>query len=321
MPSGFDFEFAVNAPFRMQPGLRRAAADARRLTPSTVAPAPGDALAEKLDTLAAHADRALLCRPDFDPRPALERLSAEIARDHPDAWRVDRDGRVTAVHLGWTLEDGRLLPRADAVPEVGQVIEALPPAWRLPALLGLAFEEDLAIVDGRDATVPWMAVCLPSFWAPETKAGRHFVEIHLPVPDADLLRAAGARLMKLACGPERWERFVWTLTPHRRLRAHPAVDPRPPWPAGADPDAFARAAHLRTERQAFIPMPDIGQAVFTIHVRRAPLAEAIVDADRARRLRDALATMSDAVLEYRGLTDARAPLLAWLARRAQACPG
>ncbi|MFT3802041.1 MAG: DUF3445 domain-containing protein [Burkholderiaceae bacterium] len=318
MSSGFDFEFAVNAPFRMQPGLRRVAAGARQLTPSTVTPAPGDALVEKLDTLAAHADRALLCRPGFDPRPALERLSAEIARDHPDAWRIDDAGHVTAVRLGWTLANGRLLPQADALPGIGRVIEALQPDWRLPALLSLAFEEDLAIVDGRDATIPWMAVCLPSFWAPETKAGRHFVEIHLPVPDAELLRAAGARLMKLACGPERWERFVWTLTPHPRLRAHPAIDPRPPWPAGADPQDFARAAHLRTERQTFIPMPGIGQAVFTIRVRHAPLTEAIADAGRARRLHDALATMSDAVLDYRGLGDARAPLLAWLARQARA---
>jgi hypothetical protein len=44
-------------------------------------------------------------------------------------------------------------------------------AWRLPALLALAFAEDIAIVDAADATVPWMAVALPSHWAPETRSG------------------------------------------------------------------------------------------------------------------------------------------------------
>jgi hypothetical protein len=40
------------------------------------------------------------------------------------------------------------------------------------------------------------------------------------------------------------------------------------------------------------------------------------DAARAQALHDAIATMSPAVLAYRGLTGVREPLLAWLQQRA-----
>jgi hypothetical protein len=57
------------------------------------------------------------------------------------------------------------------------------------------------------------------------------------------------------------------------------------------------------------------QAVFTIHVEVQRLADAIDTPARAAALHAAIASMSDAVLAYRGLTAVREPLLAWLAAR------
>jgi hypothetical protein len=45
------------------------------------------------------------------------------------------------------------------------------------------------------------------------------------------------------------------------------------------------------------------------------LLDAIDTPERARQLHDALASMSESVIAYRGLLDARARLLAWLATR------
>ena len=56
---------------------------------------------------------------------------------------------------------------------------------------------------------------------------------------------------------------------------------------------------------------------FTIHVDVQPLTSAIGNAAQAAQLRDALASMSPAVLAYRALGPAREPLLAWLDKRAQ----
>jgi dimethylamine monooxygenase subunit A len=73
---GFDFDAAVTAPFRMQPGLRRMAAGDRHLTPS-VAPNRGTArhLREKLAVLSAFAHCALLARQGFDAEPCIDDLA------------------------------------------------------------------------------------------------------------------------------------------------------------------------------------------------------------------------------------------------------
>ena len=309
----FDFDQAVAAPFRMQPGLRRLRAGAAQLTP---APPGARHQREKLAVLGAFAPQALAADPGFDAAPALHALAAHAAAEHPRhfAWDgscaralgvvADTDGTVVHERAG-TFGQGD---------EVVRCLRAMPAGWRLAGLIALAFEEDFAVVDGARGTIPWLVVALPSHWAPEAKVGRHFAEVHAPVADNARLLAAGAHLLRLVTGAERWERFVWTVTPHPRLHAHPArVEP---WPHDVDAATIATQAWWRTERQTFIPLPALRQAVFTIHVQVQPLAQGIDTPSRAAALHDAIASMSDAVLAYRGLARVRAALLAWLRRRA-----
>ena len=317
----FDFDTAVQAPFRMQPGLRRLAPGAAQLTP-TVAPHRGVArhLREKLAVLGAFADQALCCVPGFDPEPALAALSAHAAAEQPQAWSDDGQS-CQAPGLGWAL-NAQARPQATGSdwPEIGPLLAGLAPEWRRPALLALAFAEDFAVADAASSSVPWLAVALPSSWAPQDKVGRSFAEIHAPVADNRLIVSAADQLLRLVTGQDdnspRWERFVWSVTPHRRLHAHPArVDPAG-WPVGLEGDALAAQACWRTERQTFIPVPGAAQAVFTIRVEVQPLATVANTPERAQRLHDALASMTPAVLAYRGLTPVREALLGWLARRA-----
>jgi hypothetical protein len=307
----------------MQPGLRRLAAGAPQLTPLT----PGSRhQREKLAVHSAFWPQALLVRDGFDATPALHALAAHAAAEQPAAWSWD-GRRATAHHLATAVEArgpdlGRIVQSAPGRfglgDEIARCLALLPPAWRLSGLLSLAFEEDFAIVDARDGTVPWMAVALPSHWAPEQKVGRHFTAIHAPVADNALLLRAADALMRMVAGPERWERFVWNVTDQPRLHAHPAR---------TDPDRWAHTpaerAWFRSERQTFIPLPALGaggQAVFTIQVAVRPLADVLDTPARAASLHDAVATMSPAVLAYRGLEPVRDALLAWLAARARPRP-
>lgn len=182
--------------------------------------------------------------------------------------------------------------------------------------LELAFEEDFAVLDGADGTLPWLCVCVPSHWAPEDKLGLDFAAVHAPVADNAALLRAGRQLVELATSGERWERFVWSISPSPRFDGHPRRQPRAPWPAGDD-EAFAGGCWLRAERQTFFPVGQgTRQAVFTIRVMLQPLAQAVDSAAKAARLHAALSSMSDAVLAYKGLAPAREPLLRWLARKA-----
>lgn len=308
----FDFN-AVSTPFRMQPGLRRLAPGAHQLTPTQ----PGDpSLREKLAVLTSCPDQALLASPGFDPTPATRALFEHAAAEHPNAWHCGHDGSVQALHLGWTVQHGVATPNSThASGEIGHCLAALPPDWRSTALFCLAFAEDVAVIDGSSARIPWLAVCLPSHWAPEHKIGRHFAEVHAPVADNQLLIAASDHLARLVTGGDRWERWVWNITSHPEFDAHPARRTPRPWPADLDAGALAARAYLRSERQTFIPLVDHRQALFTIHVESQPLAEVITEPAQARCLHDALHSMSPAVLAYRSLTDARDRLLSWLRAR------
>lgn len=292
----------------MQPGLRRLAPGARRLHANA---RDSRHLQEKLQALNTPALGALQCAPGFDPRPGLQALAALAAAEEAAAFAWD-GRRAQARALGWAVCDGALERGVDALPEVGACLTALPREWRLAALLSLAFAEDFAQIEARDARIPWLAVALPSHWAPAHKVGLHFAQVHAPVADNAMLLAAGDALARLVAAPTPWERFVWTITPRTTLNAHPALPSR--WPD--DAGAIVAQACWRTERQGFIPVPEAGRAVFTILVDCQPLTQAIDSADKARRLHDALASMSEAVLRYRHLPDVRETLLRWLATRA-----
>ncbi|MDP2007789.1 MAG: DUF3445 domain-containing protein [Rubrivivax sp.] len=308
----FDFDAAVSAPFRMQPGLRPLAASTPQITPL----APGSRhQREKLAVLSAFWPQALCALPGFDAAPALDALYMHAATEHPQAWLWDGQLALarmlgTAVHA-----DGEVLQLQSGAfglgDEVARCLLGLPAAWRQVGLACLAFAEDFAIVDGANGTIPWLAVTLPSHWAPEEKIGRHFAEVHGPVADNTLLLKASAGLLRLATGNDRWERFVWNVSDHPRLHAHPArVDPQR-W----QHTPVARA-WWRTEHQTFIPVPALTQAVFTIHVQVQPLTDALDTPQRAAALQAAIASMSPAVLAYRNLAGVRETLLAWLAQRA-----
>lgn len=305
---------AISAPFRMQPGLRRLGAGAVQVHANRL----GDAhLAAKLDVLQAHAGLALCATAGWDAAPALHALCRQAQCDVPEAWRATAQGGWEACLLGWSVHGDQA--SGDGPEAIGQRLRALPAPWRLTALLALALREDLAVIDGTSGTIPWLAVCLPSHWAPTEKVGRHFAEVHAPVADNSLLLQASASLARLVTGTERWERFVWTVTPSPHLDAHPYRQPPVDWPQGCEGEAIAAHAWWRTERQTFIPVPAAGQAVFTIEVENRPLTAWLQQAPQAAApLAAALASMSDAVLAYRGLAAVRTPLVEWLQGRAQA---
>jgi hypothetical protein len=246
----------------------------------------------------------------FRMQPGLRRLDAS-------------DPQLTLLDAG-----SALYREKKAVMDVGQSRHAAPgfdPASAIAAMRDrvpsnlppeIAYEQDFAVLDADTGSLKWLCVCVPSHWAPEEKIGLDLASVHAPVADNKLLVSASAHLVKLATSGECWERFVWTISPSGRYDQHPRRHAREPWPDASDPQAFAQKLWLRAERQTFFPVPGSRQSVFTIRVMLQPLVDAVEAQGAARKLHDAIATMSEAVLAYKGLTPARDPLLAWLSDRA-----
>jgi len=244
-----------------------------------------------------------------------------------------------AVHLSTLDPDDAVFPEKQQVSSLGQAVFCQPgfdtdnaiAAIRAQALrdgillqagpLELQLLQDLAVLDLATGCVPWMCVCLPSGWAPEDKLGLSLAAIHAPVADSAGLAAAWPHLARLLAGGSHWERFVWSISPSPRHDQHPRRRPRQPWPRTSDPVEFAHGCYLRSERQTFFPVlardgRPLAQAVFTITVALQPLTDAVRDDWQARRLHDALQSMSPAVQAYKGLAGAQVRLLQWLTLRA-----
>ncbi|MBL8327002.1 MAG: DUF3445 domain-containing protein [Rubrivivax sp.] len=269
---------------------------------------------EKLAVLCAFWPQALLKDERFDPTPALDALARRAAAEHPQAFAWDGQHAEalllgTAVHANGEVR--QTAPgRFGLGDEVARCLCGLPARWRLTGLLSLAFREDFAIVDTLASTLPWLAVALPSHWAPEDRVGRRLAEVAQgPWADDTLLSQAADSAGRQDPSSDRWEQFVWTVTDHPRLHAHTDRSTRPRWA-----DTPVERAWWRTERQTFVPLPDLKQAILTMEVDVQPLAQALAAPGRARRLHDAVADMSDAALADHGLAPVREALLACLTR-------
>lgn len=251
----------------------------------------------------------------FRMQPGLQRLAGDTRHLTPlvegtplwqEKQRVWASGRSRLVVPGFNEQP---------------VLDAIRARARVEGLLAeepleLAFEQDFAVLEAG-GTLPWLCVCVPSHWAPEDKLGSTLHSVHAPVADGQALRAAAPQLAHLVTAGGAWERWVWTITPDGRFDQHPHRHTRLPWPDTASPSEFALQCWLRAERQTFFPVAAAAQpqAVFTIHVRLQPLADAICTPAEAVRLHAAVGSMTDAVLAYKSLTPARDRLLAWLLER------
>ncbi len=259
----------------------------------------------------------------FRMQPGLRRI--EEVRLHALAPTSDLFREKQQV---WQAGQSRLMVSGfDPGPALAAIEARLPPNPNLSDLpLELRVEEDLAVLDSRTGTLPWLCICTPTHWAPEEKLGLSLTAVHAPVADNPALIAAIEPLVAMVTKGGSWERSVWTLTPSAHYDLHPHRHPRQPWPddtadAAASPQALARQCFVRTEKQRFFPVPAEGgirQAVFAIHTRIVPLDAAVQTATQAQRLHHWLASMSPAVLAYKNLAPVRGRILAWLQDRINA---
>ncbi len=165
----------------------------------------------------------------------------------------------------------------------------------------------------------FLSVCFPSNWNPAEKLGLDFTAIHAPVADNALLQAGARGIVDMAFRQAPMLRHVWLLTPNGDLAQHPETR-RTRWEdalAAADaPGASGRLldqVFFRVERQTTLPLPALRRGVFFIRVMVAPLVDVLAVAPgRAAELAEALASMSEAVLAYRGMTAVRERLCAEL---------
>ncbi len=250
----------------------------------------------------------------FRMRPGLSKLDSATDQQ-PDLFLRDAQAVAYADHKRRVLdaEPGRgLIGEADPA-----VLQAIADAYAVQTGVVLApdaralaegLQEDFVILhDEADAMrTRFLSVCFPSNWDPAEKWGLDFSAIHAPVADNALLQAGGRGIIDMVFRQARMLRHVWLLTPNGDLAQHPETR-RTRWEdavaaADASGDRLIDQVFFRVERQTTLPLPALRRGVFFIGVLVAPLSGVLAATPaRAAQLREALNSMSEAVVAYRGM--------------------
>jgi dimethylamine monooxygenase subunit A len=183
-----------------------------------------------------------------------------------------------------------------------------------PTAQSIAYQlqEDFVILNNENNTLrtEYLSVCFPSRWDPREKLGLDFAAIHSPVADNQMLQAAGPSIMAMAFIKQSMLRHVWLIVPSASLAQHPEQNDYSWARTLADPSPLLPRLFFRVERQTTWPLPQLDRAVFFIRVMMCPLVDVLgVEPERALQLSETLASMSPAVVAYRGMTDAMPRLL------------
>lgn len=205
------------------------------------------------------------------------------------------------------------------------------PVWSQPwHELGLALQDDWVLMvqnTGTQTNSTWrgalaarlMHVCFPTGWDPSEKYSRDLGEIHQPVSDGDRLRKSSTALGMAMAQKGPFVRYVWTLAAAEQLSQHPLLKVHPSdQQQTLGRQLTTQDIFFRCERQVTVPLRLDEQSncpaasLFLIRVFVAPLSQVLNESlpqdNRRETLRDALQSMTEQTIEYKGLRGLIEPL-------------
>ena len=154
-------------------------------------------------------------------------------------------------------------------------------------------EEDVAVL--KDGFLQSIGFCFPSGFYPTQKLGLSFFEMHLPVGDGETLRRSSEKVSALISKKDAmFRRYVWTLTSLPSLSQLPSYTK--PVPQTIDD------LYFRTETQTTVGI-DGSICLFFVKVDMHPLQQVWDDTVKRQSIIDSINSMSDAVLDYKNLSD------------------
>lgn len=182
--------------------------------------------------------------------------------------------------------------------------------------LGRAWEPDFVLMHPGAHGSYYLAggvVCFPSSWSLSEKLGQPMHEVHADVPGLNEQLAPQIELLFARLRPgEAWLRENANYSRDARLNHHPS-QVLEPLDATVTPAEF----WIRQEHQLLLKLPRTGSILFGIRVEPVPLARVLENAKAAARLAEVFATMSAAAAEYKGISEVRTQVIAWLREAAQ----
>lgn len=189
--------------------------------------------------------------------------------------------------------------------------------------IGSQVPEDLLLLSERDGQL-WFDAGIVTFagsWSFDFDLGMSFHQIHSPIPrfTGEGHTGAAERFMMSLTPDNIYRRTNWTFSSTGTPRLDTSLEAMPSWgwemPALIAAQDWGRI-QLRIETEHFIRLPASGGLVFSIRTTMLSLADIATVPEWSRQLIDIVTELPDDMAEYKGMTDYRAPAMAWLTQAA-----
>ncbi len=244
-------------------------------------------------------------------------ITQRLIQDHPNYFqREARSDRNFNFHNQLTGET--LILNADY--QLQQALsshnEPTPPYSSALDALAMQIQEDLTVVS-RSGGQHWVSaihLCFPNYWAATEKIGKNFATVHAPVAGMDAMNRRGDAIVNTMISRPPAVRFAWGLSTDTRLNHHPEPPPtvtRDRW-QGRQFNPQNPRLYLRIERQVIWGLPHVDAALFSIRTYFRDCRQLKQDPGLRSCLIAALQSMSAEALGYKGLSESRSAILAWL---------
>jgi Protein of unknown function (DUF3445) len=248
---------------------------------------------------------------DAQANSYLEQKLSALQQSNLNANALAPDAMAPSLEL---IESARSLlslpPSAASVAD--NYITAQPVPWQPWHRLALDLQEDLVLMQqtSRGFFPSWLHVCFPSGWDPSSKTGADLSLVHAPVAQNQALLAGTKGIANVMVSKGPFVRYVWTLSTSSQLSQHPLIK------LGQATVAPPEQLYYRCERQVSLPLSAWSSALFLIRVFVAPLPAVVNNLARCKLMAQSLRSMSQEVLQYKGIEPITAPTIEWLERKA-----
>jgi hypothetical protein len=239
-----------------------------------------------------------------------------LTQEHPESFRLEERGNGLRA-LRCALTDEVLTFDGDGNLMQAEARHASPPYVSALDALASQAQEDLAVVSVSGDGGDWLSalhICCPSHWAGEGKVGKDFASVHAPVAGIERINRAARQMVNALVHRGPYVRFAWTIETDARLNHHPEPPPGVPierWRRLSFNRSAARL-FLRVERQTLWGFPGVGAFLFAIRTYLTDCEEIKKRPGECDKLRSAIASMTPESLAYKGLTQHKDDILAWL---------
>lgn len=174
-------------------------------------------------------------------------------------------------------------------------------------------DEDLCLMipHDNDWVLGAASLCFPSHWSLLEKFTRPMGDIHAPVPGfAERMQSRVHRIFDNLHPDRPVYRFNWSL--HDEPTLHLTAPSDHPRFEGLSENALLDSAWIRVERQTLRKLPNTGAILFTVRTHMDHLGSPALSPQIREELAVAIEAMDAEQLAYKGLTHAKAEVLAAL---------